>query len=522
VHRCTRPLVTAVALSLFLLAQILVRPGLAAAIPDPGIVVPTRAGLVLGSLKDDHRQFLGVPYAAPPTGKRRWAAPAPPAPWSGIRSTQVFSPWCAQSPQAGLPAPSSEDCLYLDVYAPLAARSRKAPVMVWFYGGAYEAGTTSQYRPVRLVTEGSVVNVMVNYRLGAAGFLSLPGISGNFGLLDQQAALRWVRDNIAAFGGDPSNVTIFGQSAGGNSVCQQLASPTARGLFHRAIIQSGGCGGPLLDAQTPREAHAAGLRYARSVGCAEPRTALACLRSRSKDELVDSPLTQFISGKVTLRPVIDGKTVIGRTTDVFARGGQAKVPVIIGGTRDEGTLLVALFYHLTKLRTITPAEYRSELRNVFGAARARQVASAYPASRYGSADQALAAVYTDALFACPAAETIATLGRSSPAVFAYELVERTPPQSDLDPLMPLRSFHGSDVAYLDMSSTASVGERDRKLSTRMIADWTRFARTGTLGSAWPRASAGSLLAISRARTGPASLRGFAQQHRCSFWPSTSA
>jgi para-nitrobenzyl esterase len=202
--------------------------------------VLTSGGAVRGTVSADGRRFSGIPYAAPPTGELRFAAPQPAAPWSGVRDATRTPPSCAQL------GTSTEDCLIVNVSTPpvtragpaagtaRAAHARRLPVMVWLHGGAYTLGSAAGYDPTPLVTRGGVIVVGVNYRLGPLGFLTLPGAAPNAALLDQQAALRWVRRNIAAFGGDPHNVTIFGESAGGHSVCMQLVSPGARGQLRPA------------------------------------------------------------------------------------------------------------------------------------------------------------------------------------------------------------------------------------------------------------------------------------------------
>jgi len=247
--------------------------------------VRTHDGPVRGAAHDGYRTFEGVPYAAPPVGGLRWAPPRRATPWSAVRDATRPASACPQ-PAGEVPGGSTdEDCLHLNVTTPDdAGPARPRPVIVWLHGGGFTTGAGSSYDAHRMATRGDVVVVTVDYRLGALGFLAhggLPG-SGTFGLADQQAALRWVRAEIGAFGGDPQNVTLAGESSGGYSVCAQLASPTATGLFDRAIIESGPCTGrpdrPFAPSSVPQStARAVGADFTAKVGCGSARDAMACL-----------------------------------------------------------------------------------------------------------------------------------------------------------------------------------------------------------------------------------------------------
>src|SRR5215467_13331979 len=246
--------------------------------PASGPVTGTANGPVRGLANGAVNEFRGIPYAAPPVGALRWQPPQPAASWSGVRDATQFAPHCAQSASPFGQATTSEDCLYLNVSTPSRGHG-PLPVMVWIHGGALVTGESNDYDPTQLVADGAIV-VTINYRLGALGFLAHPalvgagGSSGDYGLMDQQAALRWVQRNISRFNGDPSNVTIFGESAGGLSVLSQLVSPGAHGLFDRAIVESGAYA---LNTTSQANAETAGEAFATAVGCAA-QTA-ACLRS---------------------------------------------------------------------------------------------------------------------------------------------------------------------------------------------------------------------------------------------------
>ena len=272
---------------------------------DP--IVRIDGGLVRGADAAGVNSFLGLPYAAPPTGNLRWRPPQPAAGWSGVRDATTFGPSCPQAPSPfAPPGQFSEDCLYLNVYTPAARSSFGGrPVLVWIHGGGLEQDGARDYDGTKLAADGVVV-VTINYRLGALGFLAHPalashGAAGNYGLMDQQAALRWVQRNIARFGGDPGNVTIAGQSAGGLSVLAQMVSPGARGLFQRAIVQSGTFA---LNQRPLAVAEAAGQTFATAVGCADQSA--ACLRSAPVSALVANfgvEIPGVVDGAVLTQPI---------------------------------------------------------------------------------------------------------------------------------------------------------------------------------------------------------------------------
>ncbi|MFI6814921.1 carboxylesterase/lipase family protein [Nonomuraea sp. NPDC050328] len=497
--------------------------GMALAVLAAGLVttpaspqVRTDLGWVKGTQTAGHRLYQGIPYAAAPTGERRWRSPGPAAPWPGVRDATAPGPRCTQ-PTA--PAGTSEDCLYLNVTVPRTPGGRK-PVMVWLHGGGFVEGAGSDFDARRLAATGDVIVVTVNYRLGVFGLFAHPGLagSGGFALEDQQAALRWVRRNAAAFGGDPGNVTLFGESAGGKSVCAHPASPGAAGLFQRAIMQSAPCTGtvpagtmfPGLPAfhqwPTVAEREGDGARLAAEVGCADPATALACLRRLPAERLL--PLhDRFITPAA-------GSPVLPKDPErAMAEGAFHRVPVISGTTRDEMRYMVALFYELPGT-PITAATYARLLEEAFGA-RAGEVARRYPLDRYGSPGLAWASLTTDVVFSCPTHERNGSLARRV-RTYAYEFtgadVTTEIPGSDF----PLGSAHGAELAYLFPASG-----RD-PLSALMIKYWTAFARTGDPNTPglprWPAFDPDrpttQVLASPPARTEPGDL---ATAHQCGFW-----
>ena len=300
---------------------------------DPA-VVQTATGAVRGVVAPDHRLFAGIPYAAPPVGPLRWQPPAPAAPWQGVRDATHAGPRCLQDPGGDLELGrhTDEDCLTLNVWTP-PTNAEHRPVMVWIHGGSFINGSGAIYDSRWLASRGDIIVVTINYRLGALGFLAHPalgppGAVGNYGLADQQAALRWVRDNVAAFGGDPDKVTIAGESAGAVSVCDHLVAPASAGLFRAAIIQSGPC-----QAQVALpEAEKVSLDYAAQVGCGQPESAASCLRALPADKL-RTPVWYYHVGRDQLSGPVTGTTLLPLDPIAgFARGRAARVPVLIAPT----------------------------------------------------------------------------------------------------------------------------------------------------------------------------------------------
>ncbi|MER5621371.1 carboxylesterase family protein [Streptosporangium sp. NPDC002544] len=448
-----------------------------------GTTVRTDSGWVRGEAGKDHLSFQGIPYAAPPVGELRWRSPRAVTPWQGVRDATAPGERCAQTADIwGLPGSEAEDCLYLNVTAPApAGGKRPRPVMVWLHGGSLTKGAGSDYDARRLAVRGDVVVVTVNYRLGVFGFFGYPGLenAGAFGIEDQQAALRWVRRNAAAFGGDPRNVTLFGESAGSHSVCAQLASPSAAGLFHRAITQSSPCGAgnfegtplrPVMDIPlwVPRAAHDGyGQALAAGLGCADPETALACLRGR--------PVADLLAQQPLPLPAYGNAVLPEDPSAVFEEGRFHRVPMLTGITRDEGTLFTSLLFP-----PMTAGEYEAAVNEKFGAAGPDVLAEYPPDAHGGSPLQAVAAVMSDLDWAWPARDTDLLFARHVPT-FSYEFTDRTAPR--LFPLpngvRPLAS-HGSELSFLFGVGwkSAPLTPEQRRLGDTMIDYWSRFAAVG--------------------------------------------
>ncbi len=488
-------------------------------------VVRTAAGLVRGTVGPDHRLFQGVPYAAAPVGPLRWQPPAPVPAWPGVRDAVKRGPWCIQPDAAD---PISEDCLTLNVWTPTGSAAEPLPVMVWIHGGSFMRGAGDIYHAQRLAVRGRIIVVTLNYRLGALGFLADPalGEAGNYGLADQQAALRWVRDNIAGFGGDPAKVTIAGESAGAMSVCDHLSAPESVGLFRAAIMQSGPC---QAQVEAP-EARRISREYTESLGCAErgkdDAEVAACLRALPADRL-SRPLwyarfgTDQLSGPAVGTPLLPTDPV-----RAFRDGDAARVPVLLGVNRDEFTMFVALRY-LRVGREITAAEYPDELADTFGAGEGDAVAEHYPPSRFGgSVSLAYAAAATDDIFACVADRMAHGLAAGAP-VYGYEFDDPHAPAPELFEHVPfpIGATHSLEMRYLfDIGGAPPLDAAQRRLSDQMIAYWTGFVVTGVPAGVgqpdWPAIGTGTERRwMSLRPDGSRVITDYAAEHQCEFWAS---
>lgn len=462
--------------------------------------VTTRAGRVAGKLSQGVRAFLGIPFGAPPIGDLRLKEPRPAPAWTDTRDTKEFAAPCAQNTPSGASynAASSEDCLYLNVWAPATDSGAALPVMVWTYGGAYVfGGAGAPYNGEALVSRGNVILVTYGYRLGPLGYFAHPALTAeaadsgaaptNFGMLDQRLALEWVRDNIAAFGGDQQKVTLFGESAGGNSVSLHLVSEGSRGLFQRAIIESGLVIKPQL---TLSEAEVAGARYADSVGCAGPQ-ALSCLRALTPAQIMSKAGNGYVaaggllyqqSGHTNVfQPTLDGRVLKEQPAAAVAAGRVARVPVLHGVTRDEGVL-----FHTGLFGDRTPSsndEYQRALANRFGDSAATIVA------RYPDYASAFPTISNEAFFRCPTgrfAHALAALGIPN-YVYRFSLALDAP----LLPALANQAFHSAELPYLFGNDylLGKLPPANRDASHRIMDYWTRFARTGDPNGAgaptWP-------------------------------------
>jgi para-nitrobenzyl esterase len=464
---------------------------------DP-LKVGTDGGKVQGTLSSDGqvRAFLGIPYAAPPVGPLRWKPPQPAAKWPGVRSATSFGPRCMQAPlnsdmvfrDSGL----SEDCLTLNVWTPAEKNSAPLPVMVWIYGGGFDTGGTSEPRQdgEHLAHKGVIV-VSMNYRLGIFGFFALPSLAaespnhaaGNYGLMDQLAAIDWVRRNIAAFGGDPAKVTIFGESAGSISVSAQMASPLSKGLFAQAIGESGGAlTGPGLTFLSLPVSEKRGQEFAES---AFKNSSLAYLRSVSAADLLNAASAVPHSDHI-FWPNVDGEFLPASVSAIYAAGDQAHVPLLAGWNKDEGDL-----GDIGQSGKPTTESLHALAVSRFGA-RAPEFLKAYSASNDAEASRAAEDFAGDAFIAYSTWEWLeAQVKTGNAPVYRYHFDLGSPG----DPLHPaaIGAFHSDDIEYvfgtLDSRRGATWRPEDYKLSELMQTYWTNFAKTGDPNGAglpaWP-------------------------------------
>jgi para-nitrobenzyl esterase len=457
-------------------------------------------------------------------GELRWQAPRPPEPWDGVREATRPGPMCPQSytyPPGSPPTfTGAEDCLSLNIHVPRAAEG-PLPVMVFLHGGAFTSGGGAGYDPRRVSGQGVIV-VTLNHRLGALGFLAHPALSdpwaGNFGIADQQMALQWVRRNIAVFGGDAANLTLWGESSGGYSICAHLASPSAEGLFDKAITQSGPCANEFL---TRAEAQERSRQAAANLGCADetsPRVA-ECLRAVPAEQLAGLYADR---SNASLRriadlpwfPVAGTPTLPRQPLDALRTGTGNYVPMIAGSTRDEMRALI-LARLGDGLGQVAPEQYPQVIGEFYGPD-AESVLAEYPHTRYESPSIALATVLTDegrTHGSCQQIVSDETVAARAP-VYAYEFAE---PTGEATEGFPHGARHGADIPYFFDSyvrEPTPKSDSQARLAETLIERWTTFARTGDPGGGWRPSQPGRALSFAVAGSDEVDV---AAAHRCAFW-----
>jgi para-nitrobenzyl esterase len=443
---------------------------------DP-LTVKTAQGEVHGKTINEGqvKAFLGIPYAAPPVGNLRWRAPAPPARWKGVRDATAFGAHCAQlhvfDDVLFQDSGPSEDCLFLNVFAPVDARGKnKLPVMFWIHGGGYSVGSSSEPRhdgdflPLK-----GVVLVTINYRLGVFGFLATSdlakehdGTAGNYGLMDMVAALHWVKANIRNFGGDPDNVTIFGESAGSMAVSALMASPETKGLYGKAIGESGSVFGDTLPLETLAAREKENDDWVKATGAGS----LAQLRELPTDKILDAVKV----GKGAFSPVIDGKLLTGPPSQTYSSGHQAHVPLLAGWNEDEGSFLGGGMT-LAKFQEMAAAKFKS---------RAPEFLSLFPAGNDQQAVRAEIDYGGDAFIALSTWKWLELHRKTGGApVYRYHFELAALP-SKFHP--GTFAFHSDEIEYvfgtLDTRPGWTVRPEDRVLSGQIMGYWTNFAKTG--------------------------------------------
>ncbi|GHF43134.1 para-nitrobenzyl esterase [Deinococcus metalli] len=502
------------------------------------VTVQTDHGPVVGR-ESTVRSFLGIPYAAPPVGELRWKSPQPAAPWTAPRDASTFGNVCPQVVIALFARPDEtpgtlrgqEDCLTLNVYTPSGVTAQsKLPVMAWIHGGSFITGSGAAYDGAVLAQKYGVVVVTMNYRLGALGWLSLPalsteggGQSGNYGLQDQQAALKWIQSNITAFGGDPAKVTVAGESAGGMSVCANLASPQSAGLFRGAIIQSGLCTSP-GNGVTLTQAEARNTRYATNLGCSA--TDLACLRALDPLKVLTTKVPGLRPASALVwSPVYRNPSLPLQLRDAFESGQFNQVPVLNGTTHDEGRLFVQVASPDGK--PISPVLYWGGTGLTVGVANTTRTLARYPYRRYDTPALAFATMFTDAVFSCTALRVNQALSKHVP-VYAFEFNDpqaATLMKSPSD-LPGLGSYHSSELSYVFQAPIAGMSDptlftpAQRTLSDALSAAWMTFVKTGSpavAGDGWARFATAQGNVQAFTPTGVRPIPNFAADHQCEYW-----
>ena len=445
-------------------------------------LVTIEQGTLKGQISDGITSFLGIPYAKPPIGNLRWRPPQPPESWTGTREADEFGLACPQilypdvASMDNSVGPQSEDCLYLNIWKPEDATNKQLPVMVWIHGGGFAIGGTkiANYSGEKFAQKG-VVLVSIAYRIGVLGFMAHPELteesgrsSGNYGLMDQIAALKWVQDNIAAFGGDPKNVTIFGESAGGISVSLLCGSPLTKGLFQRAISQSGGAFGPVGGqgndgVATLEGAENKGLDFAQRMGA----NSLTELRALPVEKLLQDPSANMGG----FWPICDRYVILDDQYKLYSAGGYNDVDVLLGSNSNEGALFV---------NSMETGILKGILADSFGplADRAQDV---YPATNDSVALQSARNIFRDQMFAWPTwtwARLQAQTGKST--VFVYYFDQQQPPMNTGNPIAG--ASHSDEINYVfghvDQNYNYQYTEQDKALSSIIMDYWVNFASTG--------------------------------------------
>jgi para-nitrobenzyl esterase len=465
-----------------------------AAAADPAMTEPLllKAGLIQGAIVGgDVHEFKGVPFAAPPGGELRWRAPQPVASWEGVRKCLSFGAACPQPDVSGLtgwgPEQLSEDCLYLNVWTPAGRSDEKLPVMMWIHGGGFSvgSGSTDVYNGQELARRGVVV-VTINRRLGPLGFFAHPQLIeeasktgepvGNYGFLDKIAALQWIRDNIGAFGGDPNRVTIFGESGGARSVAHLMVSPPAKGLFHRAILQSSSLYRVNRHLTEPRYGQpsmvAIGEKTAELLGCHEADDPLKAMRARSADEVLDAGFTALGTDDMGngFSPSVDGRVMPDNPSDLLEAGRQHDLPVIAGSNANEGSMFIQ------RLPLDNPQAIRAIVRAAYPD-HADEVLELFPVNSPAEARASMDRIIGDRLFTSAIRSTLRAMEKVPSKGYQYYFTRVRPDERG----KLLGSAHGDDIRFafdnLDMGGRL-VTDDDRALAGTIADIWVRFAATG--------------------------------------------
>lgn len=498
---------------------------------DAPLSVRTERGPIAGSSVGATRAFLGIPFAEPPVAGLRWKPPVPHAPWTETRMAAEKGPSCPQlNPLTQqLDISSQEDCLTLNVWAPARLKAKaQVPVFVWIHGGAFTLGSGGEdVYDGRLLSEASgAVVVTVNYRLGPFGFLALPELkseiagrasSGGYGIEDQRFALQWVQSNIAAFGGDPRRVTLFGESAGGISTCVHLVSPKSQDLFQRAIIESGPCD----TVGSEPAAFKQGADFVAALGCKAAADPLACVRGKSTQEVMRAlpQSSDLLFGKgASWFPVVDGWNIPDRPGKLLAAGSFQKVPTILGANADEATI----FFALSGTRVADEAAF-TMLAETLVPGRAKDVVARYPLADHGSFHKAALAAIGDGGFVCPTRRMARAFAAAGSDTYLYHFTYT--PKGSL--FGELGAFHSAELKYVFGNPSQllpqRLSEEEEQLAGTVMGYFSRHAATGDPNGAgalaWPkyRAAMDENLVLKPMPTTQSRLKS----DLCDFWDSVS-
>jgi len=531
-------------------------------------IVSTDSGPVQGFVKYGVAEFLGIPYAAPPVGQLRWMPPRPPQPWTQVRRATAFAHNCAQNQELGYfagPSSTSEDCLYLSVFTTAPVNDRRGrdarpakhgqgyPVLVWIHGGGNFDGESADYDGTGLAKKGPTVVVTFDYRLGLLGFFANPALDrkgvpfGNYGIMDQQAALHWVRRNIAAFGGDPNNVTLGGQSAGDFDTGANVISPEAAGLFQRAIFQSVALLDPHVSPLSLAEARGTAFSVAAGCGSGGDAAVAACLRALPVSKILglQGAANQAFPNPAyfTTGLIVDGTVIPTLPTDAWSSGRFNHMPIMNGTTEDEGAF--ATMINEVLKGPLTASQYTNMVTAAYSGpagpgggppnyppGTAQAVLDEYPLGKYASPSLAWVAVRTDPL-SCEARYVNHLLGPKVP-LYAYEFADRNAPSYFPPVSFPTGAYHTADIPYVfpffhggSRGIPHSLAPAQQALAGQLKDFWTTFARTGDPNGVgrtdpWPRYNSNSPLYLSEntAKSAPISDSQFYTAHKCNFWDRT--
>jgi para-nitrobenzyl esterase len=488
------------------------------------VYIRTDRGVIRGQSAGEVDQFLGVPYAAPPVGDLRWKAPIPAARWRRVRDATTQGSACSQlSLTGGIPA-GSEDCLYLNIYRPNNTRpGQSRPVLFWIHGGFNKQGSGNEFDPSEMVKKTGIIVVTINYRLNVFGFLALPSLdaesddssSGNYGLMDQQAALRWVHANSWAFGGNPHNITIAGESAGAEDVCVNLVSPTAAGLFTGAIMQSRRCRSTTHDVATQK-----GARVATVLGCTDPQTTAACLRSKAPADLLQAIDELQFSANVS------GRLLPLEPLEALRSGQWNRAPVLLGSNHDEDRLFTIPLALATGQFPMSVQTYKHLVAVKFRKA-ASSVLNEYSLDDYPDPAFTYSAEITDFEFACPVSD-LSQLFSMTVETRQYEFNDPNTPIPTLSEIpqdVSLGAYHGGELQYLFkfVKQSRGLSPAQEQLSDQMIRYWANFVRTGNPNGPglvyWPRYDPNTHQVLSLRPGENIVIDNFDADHHCALWRS---